>query len=558
MEDKKEGQKAGPYGPAVVGSEIRYFSATALSTGDPTQDGGCARRYWFKYIAKKKEPQTKAQNKGHEELHKPIEQYYTHGIKNFPRFVLAGVHFLPAPSDKILSEVEVKDLGLTLAGIPVVGKIDLLNGSDKWIDPEGNHKDIGVFEVNDWKSTGNLQWAKSGPDLLNTVQMPLYGAAVRRLDPTKPGVRLSHTYFSTKAVGSKKVSIYADFKDIELRKKRIEGVAKNLIDVAKEIDSNKVEANTRACNAYGGCPHREYCSAGNRAGIERLFGTDMATLLKPKTTVEPNVLDKLKALKDQEQKQKEALALRKAFETIETDPRGMPQLCGEAAKAFATYKNSTLEGDGYCGSGELAEITIGTVADVLQLAQELSDTPSEPVGDVAVDIGLVPDNVPEPTLVQTDNTVVAPLTVPESAMVSEVPVPKKRGRKPKTDAQAEAVIPVQVQEMKDETVTTNTPFAFFIDCVPLKPVQSLDPYIDDLCRVLCNRFECADIRVAPKDGPLAFGGWRGVVRAYVLEKPPEPGSYTLFTGMREIAAEVADGLRELSSRNGYTFIKGVR
>jgi hypothetical protein len=554
MSDKK----GGGYGPTITDGKINYFSATSLSCGDPNQDGGCLRRYWFKYVAKKKEPQTAAQTKGYEELHKPIEQYYIHGTRSFPRFVLAGTHFLPARSDRVLPEVEIKDFELKVCGVPVIGKIDLLNATGSWIDPDGNHKELNGVEVIDWKSTGNLQWAKSGPDLLKTIQMPLYAAAVKDIKENADGVRLSHVYFSTGKHDAKKSSIVADFDTIARKKTEIESVAKNIIDIVGETDSNKVEANARACNAYGGCPHREYCGAGNRSGIERLFGKDMTALLKPKTTVEPNILEKMKALKEVEEKQKQALALKKAFETIELDPRGMPQLSGDAAKAWANYKNMEFSGQGFAGSGELGELNVTDTETIIKLAEELNNTPTEPV--VA---GLVPDNVPEPIAPVVAEIVVSPEAVKIIDEAPEEP-PKKRGRKAKKDEDVVGTIAVPVTVGKitipwDGKVPAehSEGYNVYVDCVPLTSTVSLDPYIDDLCRTLCNKFECADIRVAPKDGPLAFGGWRGVVRAYVLASPPPPGDYTLFSGMREITVEVADALREYCQRNGGNFVKGV-
>jgi len=40
------------YGHAVSGGVVNYLSPSAITSADPKSEGGCLRRWWWKYVQK--------------------------------------------------------------------------------------------------------------------------------------------------------------------------------------------------------------------------------------------------------------------------------------------------------------------------------------------------------------------------------------------------------------------------------------------------------------------------------------------------------------------------
>lgn len=106
----------------------------------------------------------------------------------------------------------------------------------------------------------------------------------------------------------------------------------------------------------------------------------------------------------------------------------------------------------------------------------------------------------------------------------------------------------------------------FIDCIPSVPFKTLREYIDRLNANLAQRYcvdaqgrpTVQDIRCAPKDSVLAFGGWKGALAECVRSMPPAPAAYYLDTRDSEIAQVVADALASLCESSGALCVRGVR
>ncbi len=101
----------------------------------------------------------------------------------------------------------------------------------------------------------------------------------------------------------------------------------------------------------------------------------------------------------------------------------------------------------------------------------------------------------------------------------------------------------------------------FIDCIPNGDYESMHPYLDHVCALLCTKYNpggLADVRCAPKDSPLGFGGWRGAIRAIVLELPPPAARYYLDTRGNELALEAADAMRVVCEKTDSLYVKGIR
>jgi hypothetical protein len=101
----------------------------------------------------------------------------------------------------------------------------------------------------------------------------------------------------------------------------------------------------------------------------------------------------------------------------------------------------------------------------------------------------------------------------------------------------------------------------FVDAIPNREFESLAPYVDNMLAFLSKTYNpngLQDVRCAPKESPLGYGGWRGAVRAIVIEKPPQPATYYLDTRNNELMAEVADAMRVVCERTQSLYVRGVR
>lgn len=439
------------YGPAIAPDRTcRFTSASALTTADPNSYGGCLRAWWFEKIDKRKKPQTRAMKRGTEDLHRPIENYYATGARVFPDWVMAGQRYFYERGDDLAVEHEIclpfgvakpadgqfYDLSLAplrVAGIPVVGKIDLTHARGVYIDNAGQliaePFPNTTLEVQDWKSTSAKEYAKSEAELRRAIQMILYGGWAFTVADALDHVRLSHTYFLTKgAPESWKVTTLMDREELRSRMEYVEGVARSIADAAKETDADRVEANKKSCKAYrNGCPHKSYCSAAQHNSLASRMGgsgsqpgkglvaltfkkkdqpagndaapapsgqptvTHVATdahvgaQLTMGTAVPKSMLDQLVA--------EEQAALAKPTRASVAAPQcpadvaaafaviarlgaamewGAPMFSGQAAQLYALANGRTLEGQGFAGSGSLAGLEpITTPEAVLALARDL-------------------------------------------------------------------------------------------------------------------------------------------------------------------------------------------
>jgi hypothetical protein len=95
---------------------------------------------------------------------------------------------------------------------------------------------------------------------------------------------------------------------------------------------------------------------------------------------------------------------------------------------------------------------------------------------------------------------------------------------------------------------------------------SLSSYVDYINAELSKRYCVSadgkpgvqDVRCAPKDSPLAFGGWKGAVREVVKTDPPLHGDYHLDLNRDELNEAVADALRVVAERLGWLYIRGIQ
>lgn len=423
-------------GHTVVDGHVRYFSVSSLEKAG-SRENGCFRRYWYRYVggksAEEKTLHEEAKARG-DSLHAELAHYLRTGERSLSALAMRGLHFVPPPNavlgaagdvtrsaagdlivERSLHTIDNNGIihsPLTAAGTPVVGFIDCAHtrginyGTE---DPSERFDPPGTIELLDWKRKGKdkdrngLSTLLRPEQLVKTIQMSGYGMWAYRAAGFK-SIRLSHGYFIDKGAAPRKVTKLHVIDDCARTWEYVEGVARSIHDVVKETIAERVPANVRACEVYGGCPHREYCTAYKttsiQTGLAELFGESQETVqmgfidqlggTPPSADIgTPNMLQQLEA---EEAAQRAAHAARNAppvpapavpapmavhplaalWTAIKGREMGYPTLSGDAAKVFAAASGVQLGPDGtIAGDGRMKGLNLFSVDQIKQLAFEL-------------------------------------------------------------------------------------------------------------------------------------------------------------------------------------------
>lgn len=452
-------------GHAVLDGRVRYFSVSSLEKAAP-REAGCLRRWWYRYVGGRsaaEKGQHEAAKKLGDDLHAELARYLRTGERSLSALAMRGLHFVPEPVRLVNGvpdmyvERSLHVFGadgpvspLTAAGVPVIGFVDCWHrrGVNKGSEDPGDLYDPpGTIELIDWKRKGSatdrngLSTLLRPDQLAGTIQMAGYGVWAQRAARAEL-VRLSHGYFPAKNGLPRKVTRLHVVDDCARTWQYVEGVARSAVDAARETSAERVDANTRACDVYGGCPHREVCSARESTSLSNLFGETAGEDLKmglidqlneaqpgqqvmagsnapthPVIAV-PTAADlaaeeaRLRAQQAPLMAQIPAAPapppapvaqpmaihpIAALWGAIQSKGRGFPALAGEAAQAFAAACGIELSGQGYAGGGAIGKLTLWNAAQITQLARELG---------VDVDAVTAP---PPPTVVVLQPTTVHPM-----------------------------------------------------------------------------------------------------------------------------------------------------
>jgi len=283
--------------------KLEKVSVSQIAAFDPTQSAGCPRRWWFRYVDGRKEPETAAKARG-TDFHKEIEHYLLTGEDVLRPEVRVGKHLIDRGVSQIVEAQipggDLIHLGLTFpwndgAAWPVrestllTGRVDRIDFGGTHLDGEGNPIDDGFPEILDWKTTSSITaYAKSGAQLATDPQMIGYASALLRpddpdeLQPVSQAqfVRLSHVYFQTKGVrAAAKRTIVVSRDHVFQGYHRLCGVVDDMRKVASLPVVDDVPKNLSACSAYGGCPHAAYCPKTSAEALRGIWSkTDMSLL----------------------------------------------------------------------------------------------------------------------------------------------------------------------------------------------------------------------------------------------------------------------------------------
>lgn len=609
------------YGPPVVyggtpRAEIRYLSVSQIERYDRATEGGCPRKWWFRYIAKLSEPQRKSQKLG-DQVHAQLEHYSRTGEDVLGEVARAGRRFLPKPgpdlepeyefarmvdsresSDRTLGPVRGRVASELMAGeIPVVGYIDLPHARGEWINDSGiAQAESRVAEVIDHKTTKQIEnevdevtgvvvkqgWAKSAEALAKTWQMTGYGVVALAKWPEIVAVRLSHQYFQTQGRrAAKKVSARVEAAEIRERWARSSEVAESMRATARVAKVEDVEANYSACGAYGGCAYKAQCprdpkivlvealtkrrrgpatEAEGMSILDRMKARQAEKSAEKKTETKPEVeAEKAKLLAEEAQAKAKRTITPPDLPSPKDTHEPIPDEAPPEIKKFA----KTCPADG-------AELTSAN-------ASKLPDGTVKHIGCAAT--ACIPAGQRELT---TDEAVDKKVTCPcgQSLKVSKpqkLPdgkwygVVKEHGPKMKITVEQDdgsmkplekaekppaeiTPAPTEKAPEKSDSVITPNGLDLYLDCYPDGvAVQRLEPYAEQLAGLLAEHEHVADVRCVPKDSPLAYGGWRGALTAAAKAEPPAAGAYVVDS-RNELAAVVAAAL----TPQARTVVRGVR
>lgn len=252
------------------------LSVSQVEAFDSTQRAGCPRRWYFERVEGHKPEQTDAQTDGvagHALLATYLATGQTpEGRVKMGKAVRAAIAkgVLPAPGPDLLIERRFSgqdqrtpdgkwipvDVSKTLhiGRVPWDGFIDCLHGRD-------------VVTVLDHKFTSDLEYAKQGAELINTVQMPVYALAALKWFPGATQFRLSHHYVCRTGEESDLRSALVTLDQVTERKAAIETTVASMQQIKTCTSQADVPFNRKACDAFGGCPHQSRCTAFKQRSV---------------------------------------------------------------------------------------------------------------------------------------------------------------------------------------------------------------------------------------------------------------------------------------------------
>ena len=282
----------------------------------------CARRWWWEKVRGLRSPDTEATRRG-TEIHAELEEAVLNGTPAVDPVSLAildhvGYHRLPR--EQLEREFTVHPPGWA---VPIKGVIDR-------VEIPG--------QITDYKTTSSLRYAKTLKQLESNVQAVVYSwVGIHVLGMNDPlsfrlvyGERRKNQ--RTSRVEERKVVFTAE--DLEPHMEALGALTHEKAQTALIKNPGDVPANTKACDDFGGCPHRARCRQYNPApswlGGNKIGETNMSN---------PSILAQLRARKnaqkssstsDQPMTAAERLKARKAAQNADTPAPQQPEALEQA------------------------------------------------------------------------------------------------------------------------------------------------------------------------------------------------------------------------------------
>jgi len=254
---------------------LREFKSTSASQITTYRD--CKRLWFYQSVMGLPTPQRASAALG-EAVHTQLEKYLDDGTlpdeSAAGKIAKAGLSLLPKPG-VVYTEVSMSGRGkdrkelapdddsvpipggmprLVVAGLPVNGFIDVLDiSADKPV-------------VLDHKTTSDLQWAKTKEDLVEDVQMVLYGSyaldVVASMGVEADVVEAGHIVYLTKGRPyAQRTTVHLTREHLASERKKIAETVEEMKETAKARTPDAVPGEASVCNKYGGCHFKDKCVA---------------------------------------------------------------------------------------------------------------------------------------------------------------------------------------------------------------------------------------------------------------------------------------------------------
>jgi hypothetical protein len=212
----------------------------------------CKRKWAYKALDKIYEPSGPGAEKG-DRVHKAIEAYLLTGVlpdatTEEGAIALSGVHLQPTPRPKNVSlRVEEKREFATQAA-QWMGRVDAA-----YKDPDG------IEVIHDHKTTKSKKWAKTPEDLCTDVQANLYAHSSMRFNTQVRARWVYHLTGEKRDAWAVEQMLHRD--QVAEQIEQIDETAKEMVQLYQVRPKTlELPPSPNACNAFGGCPHRNRCN----------------------------------------------------------------------------------------------------------------------------------------------------------------------------------------------------------------------------------------------------------------------------------------------------------
>lgn len=234
----------------VVDGVLQHVSPSQVTTYER-----CARKWYFEKVNHLRQPPTAAQARG-ENLHAQLQTYYETGAQpehEGLNLVLADARMPPRTEGVLVEHPRDYKLNLTSSGVPMIGRIDLLD-----IRPGlGEH----APRVVDLKTTSSFRYLKSAEELARNVQLVVYAKYVQTFHVHEGAITLAHANVLSRGTGVKFVTTEPLTRShVDGMYGAIEDTTKRMLVSARASTFEDVAPNWNACTDFGGCPFLDRCT----------------------------------------------------------------------------------------------------------------------------------------------------------------------------------------------------------------------------------------------------------------------------------------------------------
>jgi hypothetical protein len=233
------------------------FSPTALSLFDTACDGGCERKWGYKYLDGIESPPRPDAQRGID-AHAALAKYLTGKLPadDLPAWLRVGLPHLPAPGTPGLV---VEEGGQDERGAPFSFELR----GHTFI----GFRDFAVLDrdpplVGDHKTTKNLKYAKKPKALLADYQGAIYAAdAMARSGKRECDLAWIYYLANEEDPNCKPITVRITGAHVEPVLERAVSLANRMAEyIQLGARAKDLAANLDACDDFGGCPYFEQCN----------------------------------------------------------------------------------------------------------------------------------------------------------------------------------------------------------------------------------------------------------------------------------------------------------